>query len=381
MTDVTMPGCRVHLDAPRVVGRAAGHHWFSTVHVLSEEWVLCPVVLTADKAQGKWPARVYLSEDGGSTWGHGIDIDSYGPASVPKSPHQLLLMPYELWPARPGDRRNAVADGSLITWRRGTGISVESKPVRFNGFPRDLNDYHDNELCLLTNGNVLSLADGRLFTTLYGCFDGASKYDCVAVASEDGGWTWGYLADVARWQEVPEGPEGPDESNSARLPDGSLMCVYRVGSGRPHRYHHSRSTDEGRTWSRPAPLPEQWSVEPQLVCLANGSLLLSGGRPGLLVWACLDGRGEVWHAVDLAAHHNRSVDDTSLHFGPECAGGGSEGTPAYTTSYTCMKAVGPDQVLLSYDRLGNGWHGAPGPWGPEDAVFVVRVKVEMAAGI
>lgn len=39
-----------------------------------------------------------------------------------------------------------------------------------------------------------------------------------------------------------------------------------------------------------------------------------------------------------------------------------------------MKAIGPDEVLLSYDRLGNGWEGAPGPWGPCDTVFVLRVR-------
>jgi len=50
--------------------------------------------------------------------------------------------------------------------------------------------------------------------------------------------------------------------------------------------------------------------------------------------------------------------------------------PAQSTSYTGMALVGPDEVLVSYDRLGNGWAGAPGPWGEKDAIFCVRVKAE-----
>jgi hypothetical protein len=39
-----------------------------------------------------------------------------------------------------------------------------------------------------------------------------------------------------------------------------------------------------------------------------------------------------------------------------------------------MVAVGPDEALIVYDRLGNGWKGAPGPWGTDDAIFCVRLK-------
>lgn len=41
-----------------------------------------------------------------------------------------------------------------------------------------------------------------------------------------------------------------------------------------------------------------------------------------------------------------------------------------------MIATGPEEVLVSYDRLGNGWEGAPGPWGPHDTVFTVQVHLE-----
>ncbi|PIY47869.1 MAG: hypothetical protein COZ05_04500 [Armatimonadetes bacterium CG_4_10_14_3_um_filter_59_10] len=50
--------------------------------------------------------------------------------------------------------------------------------------------------------------------------------------------------------------------------------------------------------------------------------------------------------------------------------------PAQSTSCTGKQAVGDNEVLNCYNRLANGWHDAPGPWGEEDVVFTVRVKVD-----
>ncbi|MDQ1249912.1 MAG: hypothetical protein QG597_4289, partial [Actinomycetota bacterium] len=64
------------------------------------------MVRTEDRAQGKWPAALYLSRDGGASWAHAADTDSYGPVSTLLPSGQLLILPYELWPLVPGDRRN-----------------------------------------------------------------------------------------------------------------------------------------------------------------------------------------------------------------------------------------------------------------------------------
>ncbi|GAG30312.1 unnamed protein product, partial [marine sediment metagenome] len=152
-------------------------------------------------------------------------------------------------------------------------------------------------------------------------------------------------------------------------------CVYRVGSGRDQHYYFGTSGDDGATWTKPRRMDDQWSVEPQLVCLDNGALLLTGGRPGINLWVSPDGTGETWHHVSLAAHHNEDFADASLHYADECVTAASPGDPAHSTSYTCMKALSADEAIISYDRLGNGWAGAPGPNGPEDVVFTVRVQV------
>lgn len=378
MAGYSLDGCRLEISAPVEVGRASGHHWFSTLHPIEGSDILCEVVVTDDKAQGKWPAWLYLSRDGGRSWDKVCEIDSYGPSSVSLTPRKILLMPYEVWPLSLGDRRNAAAEGTIVTCTDEGAVITESTSVRFLGFPRDLADYHEGELLLLTNGNVLRLEGDRLFTTLYGRFMPHTEnhqYDCVAVVSEDGGFTWRYLSHVASWQDTPGASEGPDESNTARLPDGRLMCVYRVGSGREHHYQASYSPDDGQTWSKPKCLANAWSVEPQLVCLENGTLLLSGGRPGLMLWVCTDGRGEKWQPLNLAEHHNAACSDPTLHFEADCVAAARVGAPSYTTSYTGMKAVGPDEVMISYDRLGNGWHGAPGLWGTHDVVFTIRIRV------
>ena len=371
-------GFRIELAGPVEVGRAAGHHWFPSLHPVAGADIICEVVTTPDVAQGQWPGRLYLSRDGGKSWRKVCEIPSCGPSSVSLAEGRILLMPYEQWPLSPGDKKNTAAGGSVITLRADGSVTTERTQVRFLGFPRELDDYHDDELCLFTNGNISPLGDGRLFTTLYGRFRPDTQrhqYECVAVASDDGGFTWQYLADVAGWRDTPGAPEGPDESNTARLSDGRLMCVFRVGSGRQHHYHAACSSDDGQTWTRPRRMADQWSVEPQLVCLENGVLLLSGGRPGLMLWVCTDGKGEDWRALNLAEHHNATCPDPALRFPESCVAASDNGTPACTTSYTNMKAVGADEALICYDRLGNGWDGAPGPWGAHDTVFTVRVRV------
>jgi hypothetical protein len=370
--DYTFAKSSLQVSSPVEVGRAGGHFWFSTLHSIEGADTLCEVIVTADKAQGKWPSVLYLSRDGGASWNRACGIDSYGPISVPFGHRKRLLMPYELWPLAPGDKRNAVADGTIITCHEDGRVITETVRVTYLDFPRDLEDYHVDELCLLTNGNILPLQDGRLFATVYGKFVGDEKDSTIAVASEDGGLTWRFLSVVAGGGGIPDAREGANESNTVRLSDDRLMCVYRIG-GR-NDYFKSYSADDGATWTRPERMGGVWSVEPRLERLDNGLILLSGGRPGLYLWVCADGNGEQWERVNLAEHHNALVPEIALHYDDRFCQGREVFQPYQSTSYTGMEVIGPDEVLVSYDRLGNGWGGAPGPWGETDTVWTVRVK-------
>jgi len=372
-----LEGCRLEVDVPVEVGRAQGHFWFSTLHRIEDQDILCEVILTDDKAQGEWPSVLYMSRDGGASWDRVLEIDCYGPNSLRLGSRRLLLTPYELWPMSPGDKRSAGANGTVVTCSEDGAITVGRVPVKFLDAPRDLQDYHEGELLLLANGNILALRDGRLLTTLYGAFSGDEKGMCFAYTSDDGGFTWRYLSTCASWEDVPDASEGPNESNTVRLGDGQLMCVHRVGNGQ--RYQKSYSADDGATWSKPKPVEDAWSVEPQLARLDNGALLLSGGRPGLFLWVCTDREGGRWERFNLADHHNALLPDASVHYSDAFCQAGDV-NPRQSTSYTGMIAVGPDEALICYDRLGNGWDGAPGPWGSEDAVFCVRIRVVPEGG-
>ena len=277
------------------------------------------------------------------------------------------------------DWRNVVADGTVLSCD-GEVVLARPEAVRFSGLPRDLLEYGDaQQLSLLTSGSIVAL-EGGLLTTLYGRFEPAAdklEYACLAFSSADGGFTWQFRAVVADSQLTPGAPEGPNESHTARQPDGRLLCVFRVGSGREYAFYRSHSSDEGRTWTHPQPLENAWSVQPRLATLDIGALTLTGGRPGLMLWVCGDGQGASWHPVNLGAHHNNTVAEDALRFLPEVAAATSRSDPPNTSSYTSMVATGPDEVLISYDRLSNGWRGAPGPHGDQDCVFVVRARVTL----
>jgi hypothetical protein len=366
----TVGECILEAAPPVEVGRAAGHFWFASLHSMGGQDVLCEVVLTDDKAQGKWPAVLHLSRDGGASWKQALTIDCYGPASTTLAPRKVLLMPYETWPDSPQDKCNAKADGTIVTLNDDGVVVAEPAPMKFQGFPRDLAEYNTSEVYLLTNGNILALTNGSLFATVYGKFAGDTKDSCWSVTSKDAGKSWQYQATVANGPEIAGVPEGANESNTCRLADGRLMTVYRTGGA----YYTSRSSDEGTSWSMPEPMEGVSSVEPQLVRLENGVLVLSGGRPGLFVWICADGKGKKWDRFNLAEHHNRHVQDDALRYTDDfCAARGTD--PPESTSYTGMLAIGPDEVLICYDRLGNGWSGAPGPRGPTDTIFTVRLNV------
>ena len=365
MSTVSLAGCVVALANPVFVGRAPGHHWFSTLHPFGGDRFVCEVVVADDKAQGQWPGVLYCSEDGGAAWRRALDIPSYSAVSVAHGADTRLLMPYETWPAAPGDKRNVQAPGTIIRWPVGGEITAEPLPVRFLGFPRDLAPYRSDGLMVVTNGNTLPLKDGRLFMAMYGKFAGDPKYSLMGMTTDDGGATWRFHGLVADTKTLPHVPEGPCESHTARLADGRLLCVYRVGSGRDWLYHKSLSGDEGLTWTAPEAMPDIWSVEPQLLRLENGLLVLSGGRPGLFLWVCADGEGKTWQAVNLTEHHNASIHDPTGQY--------REGIG--TTSYTGMIAVGPDEVMICYDRLVKGWSGGPNDAGELDAVYTIRVRI------
>jgi len=138
-------------------------------------------------------------------------------------------------------------------------------------------------------GHSMRMVDGELQKKLVVQF----------LRSEDSGRTWNLL------NEIPYQPDknadklwdkrqGFTEPEIGFLPNGSMLCLMRTHDGNGvGPLYQSRSTDNGKTWSKPTVFDEI-GVWPTLLTLENGSTLVSYGRPGLYVRASNDPAAEMW---------------------------------------------------------------------------------------
>jgi hypothetical protein len=117
-------------------------------------------------------------------------------------------------------------------------------------------------------------------------------------------------------------------------------------------------------------------------------IVLGGGRPGIKLWVCTDGEGETWRTIDIAQEHNRLVRATrpELLYVPKVTNASSPFTgradPPNTSSYTSIYEVfdaatktSASTIVVSYDRLANGWGGPPGPYGEADTMVTMRITL------
>ena len=90
--------------------------------------------------------------------------------------------------------------------------------------------------------------------------------------------------------------------------------------------------------------------------------------------------GVSWERFNLAKVHNGLVANTSLQYDPQVvnASGPRDHTALptpQTSSYTGLVEADDGALVVSYDRIANGWHGPPGVWGAADTLFTVRVSL------
>jgi len=148
----------------------------------------------------------------------------------------------------------------------------------------------------------------------------------VAFVSDTTGRNWTMRSTIASPRDMIKGnprlprcpaggcEEGPSENDITVLRDGrTLLNVMRIdgGDGQPHNYHVpfllARSTDLAHTWTVSQAPPTMLSARPELLTLANGVVLLSGGRPGLGLWVSSDGDARSWKGYDIPSEHNKLV--------------------------------------------------------------------------
>lgn len=146
-------------------------------------------------------------------------------------------------------------------------------------------------------------------TTLYGHGPGVyphfNPHSAVYfVNSSDHGVNWS-LRSFIPWKAAFGDGDGPGEPTTTRLADGRLLCVFRANARAP--YWKAFSSDEGHTWTDAVQMPTQWSVRPLLTVLPDsGLVVLTGGRPGINLWASADG-GEEWTRFNIAEKHNEGI--------------------------------------------------------------------------
>ena len=152
---------------------------------------------------------------------------------------------------------------------------------------------------------IVRLHDGSLLAAMYGCFKSdrvliptmpaawrCYKYRTFVIRSTDRGKTWEYLSTVAYDPSV--GLESFCEGDLLTLPGGDILCFMRTGGsgGRHTPLYLSRSHDDGKTWSTPAPVADR-GVWPNACRMQNGVIACTYGRPGNWLTFSLD-EGRTW---------------------------------------------------------------------------------------
>ncbi len=361
-TTSNLHGLEVTLSKPVLVGRSRGYLWFPTMVRLSTGELLAMMSDYADMHVAESTSKVAWSSDGGLTWSP-LAKALYGDGSLTLPDGDQLFMPYYLRPT--GDRAMGAPYQRCLKGQR--TLTVVKPGIVIEGWPRPDKSFAP-ELGLsgfVSNGQIVSLKDKSYLATLYGYFRETNRYSLVASVSQDA-VRWRIRTVIADGECELPGREGPCESALARLKDGRLLCVFRLNSGVP--YGHCFSSDEGRTWTRPAALQDAFSVQPSLAVTPDGPVALSGGRPGLFLWLNPDGTAATWHKVDVLANHNAHRPEEPIN------------TAGNTSSYTEVIVLDDSHLLYIYDRIPFGWKPIP-PGSPEtNSVWVVRVALSRVPG-
>jgi hypothetical protein len=361
---VRLRGLEVTLSEPILIGRSKGYLWFPTMARLSNGDLVAGMSTEPDESTDKPTSRRLWSTDGGLSWGHLQDSPFGSDSSITLDSGDQLFLPYNLSPLPGGGMK-----GPYAICRRGEhSLRIFPEGLTVTGWPMpDHSDAADKDLSgFVFDGQALRLKGGKLLATLYGCFVGQKRYSSVAAESADG-LQWTIRGIIAGHGCALAGREGPCEPATCRLADGRLMSVFRMGAV-DTPYGKGYSSDEGRTWTDPAPVVGALSVQPSLAVLEGGTVVLSGGRPGVSLWFDLAGEGEDWQKVEVLPPEAPPEAWREIMIQ-------NRGDVLRTSSYTEVVALDEGTVLLIHDRLPNGWFRIPPESQETNSVWVIRATV------
>ena len=360
--------------------RRWGRYQFPTVHRMADGRLISFVHVEADSAESYGlPRRTLVSSDDGLVWREDSEAAmlAYG-LKLPGGDHLVIDTPSAIpveelkFPASAGSFSSYRQSFSLYRWLE---LLPDLRRIFFRRFtkgawlqesaiiddPRGMRYAVGGRFPRIWWGDMEALPDGSLVAVTYpNILDQGPRFHFTAACwrSTDRGHTWllrGRIPFAPDEQADPKANErdGFTEPAFTRLRDGSLYCVLRTtdGNGVGPMYR-TRSTDGGRTWSRPAVMAPN-GVMPRLLRLGNGMLVLTSGRPGVQLRISKSGLGDDWsEPVDVLPPTSDKLDVDSC-------------------GYTGLVALDRDTFLIVYS-----WFQKPDAGGrPRKAVLSRRIRL------
>lgn len=359
----SLEGLTVAISAPVLVGRGKDAFNFPKIMRLPNGDLVATIEVTPE-SWDKERNTVLWSNDGGLTWGDAQACPIATSARVLLPSGDLVLLPYRLYP-----RPDGMGGPYCLIPKGKREVRYVKDAITVTGWPRrpitSMEQLKHGQASFVFDGQTVTLKDGKYLVTLNGFLEQpGSKNGAFAVwglrvktsvvAAESGdGLHWKIRSVIADEHWRLAGAEGPNEASLCRLKDGRLLCVFR-SYGWALDYGQTYSSDEGRTWAEPTYAEYAWSVDPRLAVIPDGTVVLSGGRPGVLMWFSANGTGKDWQLIDLVDHHNAFHPDEALRRYSSSPGGSFYARSGGSTGYTEVVAVDDAHVLCVYDRSPEG---------------------------
>jgi hypothetical protein len=383
---------QIRLHDPVIVSQAPaslrgwGPWQFPLLLRLGDGRLLLEYHCATDSAQSYGlPAGQCVSADGGATWQElpppgitaglrlpgGEELRAIQKPSLPTSglelPEPLAILPssyplsfhYYRWGDLPAKLRNG-------WWfrRRAAGSAEWSEEQARLDLPDPLVYTSEDVFVVpfLEQDRIHLAPDGRLLAALYTqpqLADGrfiVRRFLAMLIESLDGGRTWQLKGKIPYCPDMRADPlwdarDGFTEPQIVFLSDQSMLVFLRSSDGNGvGPLYWARSLDGGSSWSRPAVF-DHIGVWPQACVLADGTILVAYGRPGLFVRAALDPSARRWSKRKVIVPPGEPGRDTC--------------------SYSSLLALPAGGALIAYsdfnvpDGLGN----------PRKTILVRRIEV------
>jgi len=323
-----LKGYDVTLSAPVLVAESKTRHLsIPTITSLANGDLVVVMSNHADVIVYPNTGVASFSGDGGLNWTEPVAFKHKGFVNLRLPSGDELLLPLYL-----ALRKDGALSASYNLIRKGKRTLETREGGEVTGWPEPLVSTKADGTPVGTfyfEGQIVTLKNGNYFATLYGYYKWG--HGQIAGAESKDGIRWKVVGTIAsRSGKVNErGEEGPNEVALCRLKDGRLMCIYRLDSNLT--YGQTWSDDEGRSWTEPVECRGPKSVEPSLAVLKDGTVLLSGGRPGLKFWVNRDGTGKDWQEVDIGKYRYKFIKNSDA------------------TGYTELVILDESHLLYVYD--------------------------------